>query len=252
MNLNQPWKGRPFIGLKNYKNFFTDSNFYYSLWLTLYWTVGTIIGKMALGFGVALLLNQHFRGRTLVRAIVLIPWAIPSAMAAIMFSTMFNAQGVISQVLINLNLTNEYVRWLASTTLAMPVLIVTHVWKNFPFPAIMILAGLQAIPGELYEAAAVDGANAFDRFFKITLPLLRPVMVVTFLLNTILSLKSIDLHYIMTFGGPANSTKVLAFYAYHKAFTELRFGKGAALGAIVTLITVMISIFYLRKRGWEQ
>lgn len=251
LNLNRPWQGMRFVGFDNYIEQLTDQAFYDSLWLTIYWTVGSLFGQVALGFAAALALNQTFPGRAIARAVILIPWAIPTVLAAIVFGTMFNTQGIVNQLLLDSGLISDYIPWLSSTSWSMPTIIIAHIWKGFPFLAVMILAGLQSIPQELYEAAEIDGASNFQQFRFITLPSLRGVILIAVLLSIIFSLKGIDFPYIMTFGGPANSTKVIAFHAYHTAFAEYSFGRASAIATLLTLITAVISYFYLRARGVE-
>lgn len=251
LNLNRPWQGTRFVGFDNYIEQLTGQAFYDSLWLTIYWTVGSLFGQVVLGFAAALALNQTFPGRAIARAVILIPWALPTVLAAIVFGTMFNTQGIVNQLLLDGGLINDYIPWLSSTTWSMPTIIMAHVWKGFPFLAVMILAGLQSIPKELYEAAEIDGASDFQQFRFITLPSLRGIILIAVLLSIIFSLKGIDFPYIMTFGGPANSTKVIAFHAYHTAFAEYSFGRASAIATLLTLITAVISYFYLRARGVE-
>jgi multiple sugar transport system permease protein len=250
-NLNRPARGVRFVGLENYVDQLSDPAFYHSLWLTLYWTAGSLAGQLVLGFAAALALNQTFAGRAIARAVILIPWAVPTVLVAIVFGTMFNAQGIVNELLLDAGLISDYIPWLASTTWAMPTLIMAHVWKGFPFLAIMLLAGLQSIPQELYEAAEMDGATDVQQLRYITLPSLRGVALIAILLSVIFSLKGVDFPYIMTFGGPANSTKVIAFLAYHTAFAEYQLGLASAIATILTLITAVISYFYLRARGTE-
>lgn len=251
LNLNRPAQGTRFVGLANYVDMFQDPSFYWSLWLTLYWTVGSLVGMVLLGFVAALVLNQTFVGRGIARAVILVPWAVPTVLVAIVFTTAFNANGILNEMLLEWGILKEPIPWLSSTTWAMPTLIMAHVWKGFPFIAIMLLAGLQAIPQELYEAADMDGAGDIQQFRFITLPSLRGVMVIAVLLSTIFSLKGIDFPYIMTFGGPADSTKVIAFHAYYTAFAEYSFGRASAIATVLTIITAVISYFYLRARGTE-
>jgi len=250
-NLNRPRQGMRFIGIDNYVDLLTDEDFYATLWRTLYWTAGSVAGELLLGFVAALLLNQTFVGRSIARAVILIPWAVPTVLVAIVFTTLFNAQGIVNELLFAAGLISDYLPWLSSTTWAMPTLIMAHVWKSFPLVTILILAGLQSIPAELYEAAEIDGAGDVRQFRYITLPSLRGVLVITVLLSTIFALKGIDFPYIMTYGGPADSTRVAAFAAYHTAFAEYSFGRASAIATLLTLITAAISYFYLRSRGSE-
>jgi multiple sugar transport system permease protein len=251
LNMNRPGRGMPFVGLGNYADILTDPDFYHALWLTLYWSVGSTVGQFVLGMMAALALNQTFPGRAAARAVILVPWAVPTVLVAIVFNTMFNTQGIINQLLLNAHIIGDYIPWLSSSTWSMPTIIIANVWKGFPFVAVMLLAGLQGIPQELYEAAKVDGGSDVDQFRFITLPSLRPVTAVTVLLSIIFSLKSVDFQYIMTYGGPANSTTVVAFQAYYTAFGEFLFGKASAIATILTLITAAISYLYLRQRGAE-
>jgi ABC-type sugar transport system permease subunit len=251
LNMNRPGRGMPFVGFGNYVSILTDPDFYHALWLTVYWSVGSVAGQVALGMAAALALNETFPGRAIARAVILVPWAVPTVLVAIVFNTMFNTQGIINQLLLNAHIINNYIPWLSSTTWSMPTIIIANVWKGFPFVAVMLLAGLQGIPGEIYEAARVDGATDIEQFRFITLPSLRPVMAVTVLLSIIFSLKSVDFQYIMTYGGPADSTKVVAFQAYYTAFGEFLFGRASAIATILTIITAVISYVYLKQRGTE-
>jgi len=251
LNLNRPWQGTVWVGLENYQEILTDPDFYASLWRTAYWTVGSLVGELALALAAALVLNQTFPGRAVARAVILIPWAVPTVLVAIVFSTMFNTQGIVNELLFKAGLIDGYIPWLSSTDWAMPTLIFAHVWKSFPFMTIMLLAGLQSIPEQLYEAASIDGASAWQRFVHVTMPGLGGVLVIAVLLSVIFSLKGIDFPYIMTSGGPAESTKVIALDAYYTAFHEYSFGLASAIATVLTLITALISYAYLRLRGSE-
>ncbi len=248
-NITQPWRGMRFVGFGNFERLLADPFFYRSFGLTLYWTLGSVGGEVLLGLCGALLLNQTFAGRAIARAVILIPWAVPTVLVAIVFSTIFHANGILNELLLRAGLISEQIPFLSSTSWAMPTLIMAHVWKSFPFICVVILAGLQSIPKELYEAAAIDGAGPWQRFRYITLPGLRGVMVIAVLLATIFSLKGIDFQYIMTYGGPANSTKVIAFHAYHTAFAEYAFGRASAIAVILTIVTALICWAYLKARG---
>ena len=148
-NLNRPRQGMRFVGLDNYSDLFSDPDFYHSLWLTVYWTVGSVAGQALLGLGAALLLNRSFPGRGIARAVILLPWALPTVLVAIVFATIFNAQGIFNDILLRLGLIETAIPFLSSDVWAMPTLIFAHVWKGFPFIAVMLLAGLQSIPRDL-------------------------------------------------------------------------------------------------------
>ena len=251
LDLSQPWRGQRWVGLQNYIDLYTDPDFYRYLGITLYWVLGSVFGELLVGGIAALVLNQTFLGRPIARAIILIPWAVPTILAGIVFSTMFNSAGIVNEVLFRMNVIPDYLPWLSSTSWAMPTLILAHVWKSFPFITIVILAGLQSIPKDLYEAASLDGAGALSQFRHVTLPALRGVLTVAALLATIFSLKGIDFQYIMTFGGPAKSTTTLAFEAYHRAFAEFKFGEASAMAMTLMALAAVISYIYLRIRGTE-
>ncbi len=246
LNLNRPGRGMPFVGFGNYEQVLTDPDFYHALWLTVYWSVGSVAGQVLLGMAAALALNETFPGRAIARAVILVPWAVPTVLVAIVFNTMFNTQGIINQLLLDAHIVGSYVgSWLSSSAVDAD----DHHRQCVERLSVRrgeLLAGLQGIPGELYEAAKMDGATDIEQFRFITLPSLRPVMAVTVLLSIIFSLKSVDFQYIMTYGGPADSTKVVAFEAYYTAFGEFLFGKASAIATILTLITAAISYLYLK------
>lgn len=250
-DLNRPWRGIRWVGLDNYVELFTDGAFWRHVGITLYWVFGSVIGELLLGTMAALILHQAFPGRPFARAIILIPWAVPTVLAAIVFSTMFNANGIVNELLFRAGLISDHIAWLGSTDWAMPTLILAHVWKSFPFVTIVILAGLQSIPRDLYEASALDGAGPLSQFRHVTLPGIRGVIVVAALLATIFSLKGIDFQYIMTYGGPAGSTTTIAFEAYHRAFSQFNFGEASAIAIVVMAMAAIICAIYLRLRGAE-
>lgn len=235
-----------FIGLGNYLTLFKDQNFYYSLWNTLRFTVISVILELIVGFIGAFMMNKTSKTVGLVRTAILVPWAIPGIIISYMFSYMFNDQlGVVNQLLISLHITESNVTWLANPNWAMFAVVIADTWKQFPYVALMLLAGLEVIPIELYESAEVDGAGKVRQFFNITLPNIQPVLLVVLLFRTMGAVRIFDIIYGMTGGGPANSTSTLVFMAYKYLFGDLNFGLGSAMSSIVFIIILIFSIIYI-------
>jgi ABC-type sugar transport system permease subunit len=248
--LNMPALSKPFVGLSNYMAMFQDMRFLKSVWNTFYFTFWTVLLEFVLGLLIALLINRTFKGRGLVRAAVLIPWAIPTVVSSMMWKFMYNDQlGVINDILKRLHLIDQYYPWLGETSTAMWAIIFTDVWKTTPFMALLLLAGLQVIPAELYEAAKVDGAGLMQRFWRITMPLLKPAILVALLFRTLDAFRAFDVVYVMTGGGPGNSTETLSLYAQTVLMRYLDFGQGSALGVVTFLFVMLISWFYIKVLG---
>jgi ABC-type sugar transport system permease subunit len=247
INLKQPALGQPFIGLGNYTDIFQDPNFWATMNRTMYFLVVSVLAEVILGVLVALLLNQQFRGRGLLRAIVLIPWALPITIDAIMWLWIVNpSYGALNSLLWQLGFIDQYQTWLSSPTSAMNVVILADVWKVTPLVILLTLAGLQTIPPTLYEAARVDGAGAWRSFWGITLPLLRPTLAIVLVIRSMDAFRVFDIIYIMTAGGPSDGTKVISYYTYIEAFSFLRMGRGAALAYIITLAVGLMAWLYIR------
>lgn len=246
-NLLRPAEGRPFVGLDNYRFILTDPLFMQSLQVTLFFVVSAVVFEIILAIGIALMLNREFRGRWLVRMLALLPWAIPSVVNGIMWKWILNpSYGSLNGFLYSLGLIDRYIIWLGSPKLALAMVVWADIWKETPFLMLLFLAALQTIPKDLYEAARVDGANALQSFFRITLPLIQPVLFVAIALRTIWALKSFDLIYTLTAGGPSNGTAVLGFYTYVKSFVSLQLGRGAAVAYIMTFVVLIVVIIYQR------
>lgn len=241
-----------FIGLQNYITVLTDpqTRFLSALWVTFRFAFFSISLQLLLGLGLALLINQSFRGRGLVRAAVLIPWAIPTAISGMMWKFMFDAQlGVINDVFVRLGLIDGYIAWLGKVNTALGGIIAADVWKLTPFVALLLLAGLQVIPGELYEAARVDGAGWWTQLWRITLPLLKPSILVVLVFRTIDALRAFEIVFVMTGGGPGNSTETAGVFAYLTMMRHLDFGKGSAISVLIILCTAFLSYLYVRFLG---
>ena len=244
------WKPaeRDFVGFRNYMTALKDPVFWISLKNTLIWIVGVIALQLLFGFVTALFLNRPFFWRGLARSLVLIPWVTPSVITALMWRWMYDGNhGVINDLLVRAGILKAYFPWLANGSTALPAIMVALMWQGFPFFAIMILAGLQAIPDTLYEAAEVDGADVFQRFRLITLPMLIPVLFTSLLLRIIWVANSLDIIYIMTGGGPGYSTHTLPVYSYIRAYKGLDFGYASAIAIFLTILLVVFVAGYVSK-----
>ncbi len=243
-----------FIGLGNYVRLAQDPVFWLTLWNSFVWVFGSVVLQFVAGFAAALLLHQAFRGRALVRMLALLPWIIPGVVVGLIWEWLYQPNyGVINDLLIKAGWLHDRIAWLSSPDLAMAAVVFTNVWRGIPFFAIMLLAGLQAIPGELYEAAHVDGAGVLARFRHITLPLLRPIIVVATATRIIWTFNYADLIFVMTSGGPANATQITSTYTLLQAYANLDFGYAAALSVVLLLVMLAFTAAYLRlTRGVEE
>lgn len=236
-----------FIGFGNYGTIFLDGRFWAAVLNTLKFTICSVTLETVLGLIMALLMNKKFKGTGLVRAAVLIPWAIPTIVSAMMWSFIYNDQfGVLNDILMKLGIISQYKTWLGSTGTAMGSAIFADVWKTSPFMGLLILAGMQNISAELYEAATVDGANKIRQFFSITLPLLKQTILVALIFRTLDAFRVFDLIFVLTGGGPGNSTETLTIYAYKTLFRNLDFGLGSAMAVVVFLFTFTFAMIYIR------
>lgn len=238
----------PFIGLDNYREFLGSPEFWPLLRNSIVWTVGTVVLQFALGLGIALLLNEPIRCRGLLRGIIVIPWVVPSVLVALMWKWLFHAQaGLINSYLIKWGLINEYIPWLGQSKTALGAVMVAAVWQGTPFFVVTLLAGLQSIPTELYEAAAVDGASGWARFTRVTMPMLKPTATISTTLAFIWRFNWIDLLYNMTKGGPGISSHTLATYGYIMSFTYGRLGYAAAIATVMLLLILGFAVVYLKQ-----
>ena len=239
-----------FVGIANYTQLIQDDRFWNSLSNTVIITGISVFLELILGLGFALVMHRTFRGRGLVRAAILVPWAIPTVVSALMWRFMYNDQlGVVNDILFRLGVIDAYVTWLGSPVLSMTAVIVAEVWKTTPFMALLILAGLQTISHDLYEAADIDGASAWQKFFAITLPLLKPAILVALLFRTLDAFRIFDLVYVLTGGGPGNSTEVISMYAYKTMSGYLDFGYGSAISVVIFVCVLAISFLYVKILG---
>jgi multiple sugar transport system permease protein len=247
-----------FTGLGNYARIAGDGRFWQSFWVTTRFTVITVLLELVLGMAIALVLNRAFRGRDVVRTIAILPWALPTALIALGWTWIFNDQyGIANDILLRLGLIKDGINWLGEPFTANLALIVADVWKTTPFISILLLAGLQSIPGDLYEAYSLEGATPWQSFYRITLPLLMPQIIIAMLFRFAQAFGIFDLVQVMTGGGPGGATEVVSIYIYATAMRYLDFGYSAAmvvvtfllLIAVVVLCTFLISRYRRRQRG---
>jgi multiple sugar transport system permease protein len=240
-----------FSGLDNYLRMAGDGRFWQSFWTTIILTVSTVSLEILLGLGIALVLNQRFFGRGVVRTIAILPWALPTALIALAWAWIFNDQfGVVNDILLRLGLIHTGINWLGEPTLALIALIFADVWKTTPFVSILLLAGLQSISPDLYEAYEIDGATSWQSFYQITLPLLWPQILIAVLFRFAQSFGVFDLVAVMTGGGPGGATEVVSLYIYSTVMRYLDFGYGSALVVVTFLLliaAVAIASFLLKK-----
>jgi multiple sugar transport system permease protein len=245
-------RSRPFVGLANYAAALADPVFWNSLWHSLIWVVCAVSLQFALGLTTALLLNRSFAWRGLARTLVVVPWALPSVIIGLIWTWMLDFNlGVLNQIGVRLGILSASVPWLAQPSTAMAGVILAIVWQGFPFFAVTLLAGLQAIPAELYEAASIDGAGGVAKFRYVTLPGLASVMATALLLRMIWVANSLDLILVMTGGGPGTATQTLPLHAFLTAWSGGDYGSGSALAVLLTLLLLGVVVAYL-WRSREQ
>jgi multiple sugar transport system permease protein len=236
-----------FIGIDNYTRILGLDTFHEATWNTLVWTFFSTFFAFVLGFGAALALNREFRGRGIMRGILLIPYVISAVAASYVWRWLYHSDfGVIGAISVALGITKEPINFLDNTEIVMASLIVVNVWKEFPFAMIMMLAGLQTVPDQLLRAAQVDGAGTWHRFWHITVPHLKGVTLVTVLLLLVANLNSFTIPYIMTGGGPAGASEIWITHIYQLAFGRIRFGLASAYSVILFIVMMCMGYFYVR------
>src|SRR5262245_2632535 len=245
--------GRPglFVGLANFRVNLEDAIFLRAFQNTFVYTFIATILKLALGMAAALLLNHHFRWKRIVRASMLLPWIVPTVLSTLAWQWMFDATfSVFNWVLMNTGVISKRILWLGDGTLAMGCLIAVNVWRGMPFFAITLLAGLQTVNPDLHEAAEIDGANAWQRFWRVTLPLIKPIMLVVVLFSMIATFADFQLIYVLTRGGPYSSTHVFGTYAYEIAMRAAKLGQGASISLFLfpfLLVVIVFQLWYIRR-----
>ncbi len=232
-----------FVGFENYVSMWGDPLFWNAWYHTVYFTLVSTLLETILGLGMALLLYEPFTGRSIVRAAMLVPWAMPTVVTSKMFGWLFDGQhGLINYLLRSVGLISENVNWYGSVDNALGTIIIADVWKTAPFMALLILAGLQTVPKSLIEAAHMDGTNAWQTFWHIRLPLLLPTMLIAGLFRALDAFRVFDLVYVLTGGGPADSTEVLSTLSYKTMFSTLQFGYGSALSTAMFITEALLAL----------
>ncbi|AJY76894.1 carbohydrate ABC transporter permease [Paenibacillus beijingensis] len=252
MELISDNKGQ-FVGLQNYAELLSDPDFWGSFGRTIYFSLASIAMELVLGLLIALLLNENIKGKTFLRTIIILPWAVPTIVNAAMWKWIYHPEyGALNAFLKQLHLISSYQSWLSSPWLAMQMVILADVWKMTPFVVIFILASLQMANKGVYEAASIDGAGLVRRFFVLTLPYLKPTLLVLLVMRTMESFKVFDLIYALTQGGPANGTMVLTYQAYLKAFANLQYSQGATISYLIAMMIVLLTVMYVRILKTEE
>ncbi len=243
-NLLNKWN---FVALKYYAQAISDPDFLHKIGLTFKYTTMVVVGNIVVGTLLAVILNMNLRGRVFFRALLILPWLFPEVVVALLWKWLFNPlYGLFNHMLMGANLIQDPIAWLDSPHFALYGVVFACIWKGYPLVMILVLAGLQSIPKDLYEAAEIDGANKLQAFRHITIPGLMPVMLVTIILETVWWFKHFTIVWLLTAGGPVNATSVISIDIYKIAFEDFRFGKAAALAVIVFFICFLMSYIYRR------
>lgn len=250
MRLTRPDLGTPFVGLRQYTDLAQDPVFRLALRNTAVWVALGASSQFVVGLITALALNRKVRGIWLARVLVLVPWFLPSVVVGHIWALMLDSRlGVINDLLVKIGILGHYRAWFADPASSLPTVLLVDLWRSFPYFSLFLLAGLQAIPEELYEAASVDGAGYWQRFRRITMPLLAPVVVATVVLRVIGLVNSPDLLIVLTNGGPGNATQVLSLFAFQTAYTAFNFGYAAAISVVILLLLMAFTVVYVRVSG---
>lgn len=243
----------PFVGLGNFREVVISYYFLSSLKTTAIYTISALAAVILFGFLVALLMNSKIRTATALKLVILLPWSIPAVVSGVLWKWILNADfGALNGLLYSLGVIDKYIPWLAEPNLAKLSLVVAHMWKEAPLVAIFFLAGLQLIPVELYEAAKIDGGGNWTTLRYVILPLLRPTLLVVTVYETMVAILTFDVIYVLTGGGPADSTALISWFAYAEIFKGLNLGHGIALSIVIAAITLGLIILYLRLMRPEE
>ncbi|NGQ95961.1 sugar ABC transporter permease [Brevibacillus sp. SYP-B805] len=241
-----------YVWLHNYLEILSDGDFWASAGRTAYFAAVSISLELILGTLIALLLNEEIKGKTFLRSIIIIPWAVPTIVNGAMWKWIYHSEyGALNALLTQLHLIDHYHSWLNSPWMAMNMVIIADVWKMTPLVTIFLLASLQLVNKSVYEAAMVDGAGMIRRFFTLTLPYLKPTLLVIIVMRTMETFKVFDIIYAITQGGPANGTMVLTYQAYLKAFSNLQYSQGATISYLIGMMIALLTYGYVKmlKRG---
>jgi multiple sugar transport system permease protein len=241
---------RPFVGLGNYLSALSDDSWFNALRVTGLVAGASVAAELVLGMIIALLINRSFRGRGIVRASVLVPWALTTVVSAKMWAWIYDGRyGIVNDLLLRTGIIDQPIIFLVKPEVTIWAMVAAEIWKTTPFMALLLLAGLQLIPHELYEAAALDGASRWQAFWRVTLPMLKPTILVALLFRTIDAVRMFDLPRVLTNGGPGKSTETVVLYTYNTFFTSLNFGYGSTLAVMIFLIVTVISFIFIKVLG---
>jgi len=237
-----------FVGFGNYIKIVTTDVFWQVLWHSVVWTVVVITFQFLIGLGSALLLDKYFPGRNVIRGIIILPWIIPGVIAGMLWVLLYDPQlGMINRILYELGIIKSYVTWLADKNTALFAVIFVAIWKGFPFSALMYMAALQGVSQELIDAATIDGAGKWGQFFYVIIPAISPVIRITLLLTAIWTFNYFEIIYVMTRGGPGNSTHIFPTYIYNVGFKQFRFGLAASYALITFIMLLIFSLRYMKE-----
>jgi multiple sugar transport system permease protein len=251
INLARPLR-RPFVGLDNYLQMLGEPRIQIALWRTTVYTLVTVAGTTLAALAVALFLNETFRGRRILAILLLVPWATPSVVNGLMWKWIYDSNyGVLNGLLRALGLIDNYKIWLADPDKTLFLIANAAIWKQMPLSAILLLVTMKSIPEDLYKAARVDGANVLQRFLHVTLPALRPGLMLVLVYETMISVRHFDLFMLLTQGGPGNASSTLSWQIYIETFRSLHFGTGSALAYILAFITLILGYLMIRF-GWRR
>ena len=243
-NLVNKWE---FVGLRYYFQALTDTSFLHSLWMTVIFTVSVVVGHFFIGFVFASILNMDIRFRTVLRGILILPWLFPDVVIAYLFKWILNTQGgIVNELLLHFGLISDPIGWLSTSATAFPCVILVSIWKGYPLVMVQILAGIQTISTDMYEAAEIDGANLWQRFRYVTIPALKPILTTILILDTVWVFKQFTLIWLMTSGGPGSSTMVSAIEIYKNAFSYFKYGLASAQSVYILLICYLIGVVFRR------
>lgn len=251
-NPTKPWQ-QGFVGLENFINILTGKEFWNALWVSVKFVGAEVILQLIFGMILALILNQKFRGRGAIRAIVFIPWALSGVLTAVLWNLIFSEHiGLLNSVLQNLGIIESNVAWLANQNLVLGSVIIAELWRGIPFFAISLLAAMQSISGDIYEAAQIDGSSRFQTFRRITLPLLKNTIVLTTLLRTIWEFNSVDMILSLTGGGPISLTTTLSILISNQAMKTSNYGYGSALSVLSFALLSVFAVIYMKASGYGK
>jgi multiple sugar transport system permease protein len=237
----------PFVGFANYTAVFRNPEFVAVAVNTVLFTIGSLAFQFSIGLALAMFFRRVFPLNGVLRSLLLVPWLLPLVVSGTVWRwMMYYDSGVINQTLLHLHLISQPIPWLVSTNMSLVSVIVVNIWVGIPFNMVILYGGLQALPEQVFDAAAIDGASGWQRFTRVTLPMLRPVILVVLTLGLIYTVKAFDVIMLVTQGGPAYSSQTLTTYAYNLSFNQLLFGQGAAVGNVLILVAVVFAGIYLR------